>query len=335
MASRFGLLAALALSLTFFWDAVFLRPVKLLVVLVHEMWHALSALAFGLQLDQIKLTWNESGETLVSGDISTTAFIVIVLAGYPGTALTGSFLLRRGLIADYERTGAGVFALILLYMTYLFTNVTDPGFLTGAGWAIAIGLSAMHTTAARISLTATGVIFIFYSLFDLFDFTRNLLATDAGILAHYLVNNGYSTSSVTALAGTVSVFLSLTIIVLLYAVLKPAVSHVLAVSADADFSGSEPEMNPASQEDTAESFPEIPDPAAKPVGITADIENQSAEIAADFESEPAGFVPDPDEYAKEDEYNEPAYLRVQPATNDDRFYQFLVDPEDSAKKIPE
>lgn len=304
MASRYGLLAGLALAFTFFWDAVVLRPVKLLVVLVHEMWHGLSALAFGLQLDQIKLGWDESGETLVSGEISTAAFIVTVLLGYPGTTFTGALLLRRGLMGNYERLVAGLFAFLLFYMSYLFTGLADTGFLIGSAWSIIIGLTTLHERAARITLVASGVFFIFYSLFDLFDFHRNLLGTDAGILANYLVSRNYSSMSVQSIATITSFALSGLIVSMLYVILKPAILHSFAIEH-------------ANEVSVPESEPVF---AEEPLDTTEPGVSDFSEAGSELEQTPS-------------DNENPVETIQQIPENEDRFYEFLVDPENAARKL--
>ena len=228
---RFLLMVAIGLGLTLFWDSNLLRPVKLLVVLVHEMWHGFLSLAAGVRLDSIEVSWNESGKTLVTGDFSNLGFVAAVSAGYIGCALTGAVLLRQSLVGRLERASLIVFAVLLIYFSWLFTSPLDTAFYTGIGYGLAfIVIAGLGEKPARGALTAIGVFFLFYSLFDLFDFTRDVDSTDAAILASYLGSDALEDGSVGFTAVTVSVVWTAIILLQSYLVLAPAVREAVHYS---------------------------------------------------------------------------------------------------------
>jgi len=70
----------------------FLLPLKLLVVFIHETWHALAALATGGSVDEIVVRRDQSGLATFRGGWYT----VIASAGYVGSSLTGALLLWAG-----------------------------------------------------------------------------------------------------------------------------------------------------------------------------------------------------------------------------------------------
>ncbi|MBL8018300.1 MAG: M50 family metallopeptidase [Leptospirales bacterium] len=211
-----------AVLLTVFWDTSFILPFKYLVVLVHEMFHGLSSMAFGARIQQIVIHAGESGETLVTGLRGATAVVISVSAGYLGCALSGALLLRRGLFESFERTMLAVFGGVVLYMTLLFTHGGSLAFTTGLGWSLCLLFcSALGSQYARNALIIVGTMFLWYSFFDLFDFTRDVKQTDAGILARYARSQLQFQSSVGLLSTSVSIAWAITMLVAVWFILAP------------------------------------------------------------------------------------------------------------------
>ena len=166
---RLWIVLGTGVGITLFWE--WILPVKLLVVLVHEIWHGAAALLSGAVLDQIDVNLAESGETLVSGLYSTSGFVFSVSAGYLGTALVGGLLLARGLVGEWERVAVFAFGGLLLYMSYLFANIGSVAFYAGIGWGVGwILLGLLGRLSARLTLLVFGTIFLWYCFYDLFDF---------------------------------------------------------------------------------------------------------------------------------------------------------------------
>jgi len=86
---RNGLTAALLAAA---WNSVPVRPLRVLVVLLHEIFHALASLATGGGLPRIEVLSHSSGVTTLSGGFPPLVFS----AGYLGTALLGGLLLAAG-----------------------------------------------------------------------------------------------------------------------------------------------------------------------------------------------------------------------------------------------
>ena len=226
---RLWVVLGTGVAITLFWE--WILPVKLLVVLVHEIWHGVAALMSGAVLDQIDVTLSESGETLVSGLYSTSGFLFSVSAGYIGTALVGGLLLARGLAGQWERVSLFLFAFALLYMSFLFSRVDSHGFYTGMGWAVGlILLGLLGRLSARLVLLVLGTIFVWYCFFDLFDFTRDIERTDAGILARYIQANQWPVFgewNVGALASATSIVWCFCMFGVLAATLGPVLSTMM------------------------------------------------------------------------------------------------------------
>lgn len=173
--------------ITLFWDIEFLKPFKLLVVLVHEIWHGLSAMITGGTLQEIRLGSGEQGETLIREMGSHIPFILTASAGYLGTTLTGAVFLNRGLTGAGERVILGLFTVILWYISYIFTQWGSTAFFVGMGSGLIFTLVLLAgRTVSRYAMVAVGTMFVWYSFADTFDFANHIEKSDAGILAAYL-----------------------------------------------------------------------------------------------------------------------------------------------------
>lgn len=190
--ARYYLIAASFLALALGWDSLPVKPGRLLAVLIHEMWHGLTAMMGGVQLETVRIHPDESGETLVTGHLRMVAFLLSVSAGYVGTAWTGAVLLRSGMKSAWERTTLAIFILLLFYMTYLFTEAGSTAYLTGLLTSLGLLiLLVLGRDASGKGLVVLGSFLIFYSLFDLFDFRKEASTTDATILSRYLAARGW------------------------------------------------------------------------------------------------------------------------------------------------
>src|ERR1700694_1359295 len=87
-----ALLGSTALCL-FVWHGIFLWPVKLLVVLMHESGHAAATLLVGGRVESIRLSPGEGGLTTSLYAQTLLRQIVVASAGYVGSTVSGCALL--------------------------------------------------------------------------------------------------------------------------------------------------------------------------------------------------------------------------------------------------
>lgn len=260
MKSGIWIALAAALGLTVLWDSTMILPFKLLVVLFHEMWHGLASLAFGARVERIILHPGETGETLVTGLRGGWGVALSVSAGYLGSALTGAVLLRRGLLESFERTALAVFAGLTLYMTSLYCAPGSLAFTTGIGWSLALLFACvLGERYARIAVLIVGTMFLWYSFFDLFDFTRDVKRTDAGILARFLKSKADIAVSVTGLSAVISVLWTAAMLAMLYYLLGTIIiQHAAKPAAEP------PQTAPGPMGPLADPLQGPPLPAAEP-----------------------------------------------------------------------
>jgi len=103
------------------WNTFLIYPIKLFVVLTHEMSHGLFAILSGGKLDSILLTSSLGGESRTIGGSK----FVIASAGYLGSLTFGALLF----ISGYKEKMRKVFSIVLAILLILFAaNYLEGGF---------------------------------------------------------------------------------------------------------------------------------------------------------------------------------------------------------------
>ena len=147
------------------WTSPLIQPVKIMVVLFHEMSHGLMALVTGGQVTNIVITPDEGGLCETEGG----AVPLIVSAGYLGSMFFGGLLLY---LSKFRSSVSVVYTVLtVLLAAAIFTVLRDPfsrTFATGlAGAFIFLGLVA-PTFIASLFLQLLGTVSCLYSIFDIY-----------------------------------------------------------------------------------------------------------------------------------------------------------------------
>jgi len=174
---------AIGVAVVALWDTPVIYPLKVLTVMLHEMCHALAALATGGKVLEIKTRWDESGHTLSRGGWAWA----IYPAGYLGTALLGAMaiVIRRPVTQRGFMLALGA-AYTLLHALYGDWRSLD--FWVGvASGAVLVGLSFAAEWLCDAAFNLLGIVLCLYSVHDV---TSDLLGaqvaqTDAGLLARH------------------------------------------------------------------------------------------------------------------------------------------------------
>ena len=173
----------------FFWDSPVLRPLKLLVVMMHESGHAIASLIVGGSVQSITLRADESGACLSALPPGVLRQIIVFSAGYLGSALMGAVLLLATFRFRLRRLVLGAACVWLAVMGVLYAR--DMFTL-----AFCLGTSAVLGLAAKF--LPEGVVEVvnlflaaFTALYALFDFRSDLwdsrvrAGSDAALLAQH------------------------------------------------------------------------------------------------------------------------------------------------------
>ena len=99
------ILTALFVAVWALWDTPFVYPIKIFVVVLHELGHAVAALVTGGQVVSIQIFPAEGGVTFTRGGWP----FVILSAGYLGSMLAGGVLLY---LSSHRRWGRALMILL-------------------------------------------------------------------------------------------------------------------------------------------------------------------------------------------------------------------------------
>lgn len=169
-AGRLLALAALILAGVWFWNAPWLAPLRLLVVLVHETGHALATLLFGGRVERVIIGADESGQCLSSLPVGWLPQIAVYSAGYVGSAVSGALQMILAFRFHLHRAvlyamGAWVTAMGMLYAGNAFTLA----YCLGMGAVLLVLARVLPAGAAKALVMVTAVFTGLYALFDLRD----------------------------------------------------------------------------------------------------------------------------------------------------------------------
>ena len=165
------------------WDTVVIYPVKVFVVLLHEVSHALAAMATGGAVERIVLNANQGGAAYTVGGIP----FLTLSAGYLGSLLFGVLFVMLGfsrwLRPRWIIAGVGVFVLL----TTAFVVRSPFGLVFGLAFGAALLASARYLSQRtnRIFLLGLGLTSTLYAILDIKSdiLTRPELRSDAAMLA--------------------------------------------------------------------------------------------------------------------------------------------------------
>ena len=178
----------------YLWTSPVIHPVKIMVVLFHEMSHGIMALASGGQVQSIVVTADEGGSCVTVGGIG----VLIVSAGYLGSMFFGGLLLY---LSKVRGSVPIVYSLLTLLITAAICTVLhDPytrAFATGlAGTFICLGLLAPNFIGVLV-LRLLGTVSCLYSLIDIY---HDVLAENEG--AHLVQNDATAFARMTGIPAT-------------------------------------------------------------------------------------------------------------------------------------
>ncbi len=177
----------------YLWTSPVIQPVKVMVVLFHELSHGLAALLSGGEVLQIAVTADEGGCCESQGGIPA----LIVSAGYMGSMFFGGLVLYLSKFRGFVRfvyvllaATLGVAILKVLHDPYSRTFATAL-----AGSFIMLGLLAPIFLSALV-LRLIGTVSCLYSIFDIY---WDILAPPGGMAA--LENDAQAFAALTGISA--------------------------------------------------------------------------------------------------------------------------------------
>jgi len=175
--------AAYFSTIWYLWETPFVYPLKVFVVLLHEISHAVTAVATGGTIDKIVLDPNQGGACYCPGG---NAFLTLS-AGYLGSLAWGGLLISAGQAKRINsRWVAGAVGLLVIGLTIAYVRSTF-GFWFGLAFGSVLVLGAVRLSAAinQGILLTLGLTSCLYAILDIKSdvLDRPELQSDAAMLA--------------------------------------------------------------------------------------------------------------------------------------------------------
>jgi len=165
------------------WDTVFIYPIKIFVVFLHEISHAVAAIVTGGSIEKIVLDPNQGGAAYTRGGIP----FITMSAGYLGSLFWGVLFVMLGFSKWIRpRKIIGAIGLFLLFVTiWKVRSVFGLGFGIAFGGALLASAKYLSQRTNRLLLLGLGLTSALYAILDIKSdiISRPELRSDAAMLA--------------------------------------------------------------------------------------------------------------------------------------------------------
>ncbi len=181
--TEFIVLASVIILSFIFWNTYYIFPIKIFVVLLHEISHGLAAIASGGNILEIQINYNLGGVCKIKGGNS----LLIASAGYIGSLLWGGLLFLSARKQNFSTYVCTFISIGLIIITALFIKHVFGIFFT-LGFAIFLFISPRYLPDLfhQLSIKTLGIISCLYTIFDIKSdlITLNYRSTDAQVIAN-------------------------------------------------------------------------------------------------------------------------------------------------------
>ncbi|MEW6363398.1 MAG: M50 family metallopeptidase [Acidobacteriota bacterium] len=183
-AKELGVLLGVFVAVAALWGTPVVTPLKILVVLLHEISHGIAAVLTGGEILQMVVDANQGGRCWVQGG----NLFVILTAGYLGSMLWGALILIVAARTRYDRAVSAAIGLFLLIITLLYVR-SAFGFSVGLLFSVAMIMAAWKLPVGvnDIVLKVIGITSCLYAILDIIDdvLRRPGIGSDADMLASH------------------------------------------------------------------------------------------------------------------------------------------------------
>lgn len=163
--SNLLLFGAIFIGVLALWDTMLVYPLKVLVVLMHELSHGLAAVLTGGSIVDIEVNENQGGVCWTRGG---SRFIVLS-AGYLGSMLMGAGLLVASARTKHgDRALATALGAVILGVTLVYVrNGFGLGFGIATGVALIVIGTKLPNQVADVVLKVIGTTSCLYAILDI------------------------------------------------------------------------------------------------------------------------------------------------------------------------
>jgi len=166
------------------WTTPVVLPLKILVVFMHELSHALAAVVTGGSVERISLSVLQGGHAVTRGG----NLFFIISAGYLGSLLIGITLLLIALRTNADRAVLAAFGVVTLLVTAFYIRDLFPlVFCAVTGLVMLAIVRYLDRSVNDMVLRVIGLTSLIYVPYDIFDDTiaRTGLRSDAYLLSEH------------------------------------------------------------------------------------------------------------------------------------------------------
>ncbi|MGB6267923.1 MAG: M50 family metallopeptidase [Olleya sp.] len=135
-------LAILIVIAVVFWNTLLIYPIKLFVVMLHEMSHGLMAMAFGGEIVEIQIDKRIGGYCMYTIQPSFWSTFMTSSAGYLGSLFWGSLILVLAVKLERDKYITLVIGVLLLILSYF---VLQSGEWFGTVMTVGLGVFMLIT----------------------------------------------------------------------------------------------------------------------------------------------------------------------------------------------
>lgn len=170
------------------WSTVFIYPIKLFVVMLHEMSHGIAAIAFGGKIVAIQVSPQIGGFCKYLAPAGFFSRIVIASAGYLGSLVFGGIILILG--ARYKKARLvtffiGIVSFVLSYFVIKQGELFGIIFVLSFGAFMLLAFFFFPPVFHSYFLKFIGFVSCFYVILDIYDdlIRRSGIGSDADAIA--------------------------------------------------------------------------------------------------------------------------------------------------------
>jgi hypothetical protein len=181
-------LAIMIIIAALFWNTFFIYPIKLFVVMLHEMSHGLMAVLFGGTILQIQIDPQIGGYCQYTMEPTFWGSFMTASAGYLGSLFWGTLILVLAVKSKKDKYISLVIGLVLLWLSYfvlksgeLFGTIMTAGL----GVFMLIAFKYFSPVFHDLWLKFIGITSCFYVILDIKDdlIDRTNIGSDADQIA--------------------------------------------------------------------------------------------------------------------------------------------------------
>ena len=182
------ILLAFLLATILFWNTFLIYPIKLFVVMLHELSHGLMAELFGGDIVNIQIDPRVGGYCRYTVPDSFMARFMIASAGYLGSLFWGALILLGAVFTDKDRYISLAIGLVLLILSWFVIKTGEWfGIVMTVGFALFMLLSArfLSDTFHDYFLKFIGMVSCLYVIIDIKNdlIDRTGIGSDADAIA--------------------------------------------------------------------------------------------------------------------------------------------------------